>query len=201
MKKSRIIITIAILLILTLNSFVFILAEETTDLENQDIARVSDISGANDFKNSTNKFLANEITLPENLKIFSKILLGVKEGETIEVSNLIILFALFIIILIIIQSLLEIIPFFGEGWKSWIGAMIITCLTSTSGGIKDAAIFIFDLKRLFGWLGNYSFFFIVLNLVILFILAWGGKELLHSLKQKIKKETKEAQGFQDGAGI
>jgi len=198
MKKSIILGILLISLILFTN---LIIAEEVIGTENTGIQQVTEISGANDFKASTNQFLANEITIPENMNTISRLLFGIKEGETLEFSTLIILIALWLLGVIIIQAGLEFAPFFEGKLTSWLGAIIITLMASTTGIMNDASVFIFGLKDLFGNLGNYSFFFLILIIIVIIFLMIGGKELFHILKHKLKKQVKEEKGFEEGAGI
>jgi hypothetical protein len=157
--------------------------------------------GNESFQASSNAFFEKDITIPSQFDVFAKIIFGVNESNSLDVSSLIILIALWIFILLIVKSVFEIIPLFGDGWKSWLGAIIVTLLASISGGIKDAAVFFFDLRRLFGLLGNYSFFFIVLNIIILVAMGYGAGKLLHMLKHESRKVAKRQQGFEEGAGI
>lgn len=188
--KKNLILMVLIASLLLISCAAFIYAQ----------AAAANPPAASNFQESTNKILEADIVIPENLQIFSKFLFGL-EG-TIEVQNLIILLALWVVILLLIQSIIGIIPLFGEGWKSWTAAVIITCLISITGAIQNSAqFFFFGLRNIFSSIGKYGFFFLALNLIILIFFAWGAKKLLVMLKNKARVEMKKQQGFEEGVGI
>ncbi len=182
-------------LIISLLLISFVLAAETE--VNQTTTK--------DFKTQTNTFLEKDITIPDNLQIFANVLFGLN-NETLPIENMITLLGIWIILFLLIQAITEIIPFFGEGWKSWVAAAIITALISITGSIQNVSLLFFAKTRdLLGNLGQYSFFFILLNLIVLIILGWGAKMLLDMIKRKLKIEIKESKAYQEefgqGAGI
>lgn len=192
MKKWLISILLSFLLIS------LVCAQETATSATAETAKIAANANQN-FQTSSNAFLESDITIPENLDLFAKVLFGLEESNTIDLSGLIILLALWIIILLILKSIMELIPLFEEGWKAWLGAIVVTCLISTTGSIRDAAVFWFDMRKLFGALGNYSFFFVALDVIILALFAWGARKVIHRLGFQGEKTEEEIMGAMAGA--
>lgn len=203
MKKSIYLLS-AILMLLIINLSVIIAQTEIPIQESTEIIKSAtgikapaDVSG---FKDSTNKFLETELNLPPIVKEIADILFKL-EGRPVATQNLIILIALWIILFLLIQAILEVMPFFGEGWKSWSASAIITALISITGAIQTGAIWIFDLKTTFAKLGNYGFFFLILNIIFLAFFIWGARYLIKIIGNKIKVASSEQREFEQGLNI
>jgi len=201
MKKSPILFILISVLILNI---AFIAAEEIPVQESTEIIKeATGIEAPTDtlgFKESTNKFLETKIILPDAVKNILNVLFHL-EGNMPSNQNLIILIALWIIILLLIQAILEIMPLFGEDWKSWLAAAVITALVSITGAIQTGAVWIFDIKAIFGKIGNYGFFFLILNIIIMGFVIWGLRYLIKIFGRKIRKSVRYQKGFEQGAGI
>jgi large-conductance mechanosensitive channel len=116
------------------------------------------------------------------------------EGKSVDFSDLVILIVLWFFAFLIIKNLLEIVPFFGKGWKSWIGGIIATLLTSISGGITQGGFLILGIADSIKWLdksGGAKFAFVVLFLVII---GYAILFLLKMLKNKIDVEKAKETG-------
>ncbi len=203
MKKwfALAVLSLFIISILSITNITY--AEELAPPEMPSLEKIADsaqntnnITG--NLQASTNEFLSRDITIPAQLEIFSKILFGVNESSTIDLSTFIVLAAIWVVFLLIIKSLLEIIPLFGDGWKSWLGAAIITALSSITGSLKDAALFFFGLGNFFK---NQGILKLIFTIIPLIIIGYGAIKLLHMLKHNAKKAKREQEGFEEGAGI
>jgi len=182
MKKGIIICLLFILLI------GFIYAEETTTPEIK-----SNLDIGKDFQIYSNSLLSKQITIPDYLQGPTKIIFGLQDNN-IDLQNFIVLFSIWFFLVFLIQAILEIIPFFGEGFKSWFGAIIITLLISITGSIRNAANWLFGFGGAISLMKDWGLLKIIFTILILVILAFGLKKILHILKHGANKTENYAEG-------
>ncbi len=210
MKKRVATLTIILLLILG-NSF-FALAQEEYSSTAKDLNEIPDTANPEEnskpanlkedlenIKKTKNPF-TEEIPLPENIQKPIKKLLGLNPEETLSFSRFIVLIALFILMILILENILSIIPFFETPLRKWAGTVIITLLISMAGGIEKGLISwqaladVFKIPEKIGvfWTG----FGIVLGIIMLFILNY----FKESLKESGKLAKAHYEGIRIGTG-
>lgn len=197
MKKSYILFTLTLLTILF--SLALIISEETQDQTSPQasLGEADKITGASEFKNSTNQILSEDIVVPENLQIIARIILGLKEGENLEFSTFIVLITLWIILLAIIHVILTLIPIFGEGWKSWAAATIVTILSTMTGAIKRISELFFEFG---GYFQDQGLLRLISIIILLIAFSWGAIRLISLMKNKGNEEAAEIEGLRTGTG-
>src|SRR3989344_296380 len=115
---------------------------------------VRNISGApSEFREKTNEALAKEITIPENLQIFARVLFGLKADEKVDLQTLVTALALWVIAFLLIH---EGIGLFFKGGKGWAIGAIVTIIGSSAGGITVILGFLVWLSTVFGFLEKNS---------------------------------------------
>jgi len=128
------------------------------------------------------------------------------EGKSVDFPDLIILIALWVVIMMIIKSILEIVPFFGKGWKSWAGGIIVTLLASISGGIKEGGIWILGLADSIKWLDKFGqakvafvvILFIIVYFALIKLIPLVKTLVINPLKTQFGEEEAEMKGFEIG---
>jgi hypothetical protein len=103
------------------------------------------------------------------------------------------MFALLIIIFLIMLSIIPMIPFFG-GWKSSVGAIIITLIVAVSGGINKSAIFFAGLGGGIEFLGRYSILRLITSLVVLGLIFLGTNKVSSLIKNKMELDAAKTTG-------
>ena len=176
MKKE---IIIGLLLILCIG---FIWAAETASQEAN-----ANINIGKDFQSYSNNLLSKQITIPDYLQGPTKVIFGL-EDNSIDLQNFIVLFSIWFFLIFLIQAILEIVPFFGEGFKSWLGAIIITLLISITGSITKVANWLFGFGGTISLMKEWGLLKIIFTVILLVILAFGLKKLLHIMKHEKNKE-------------
>ena len=141
-------------------------------------------------KQAISNISVNELELPSALTSATKVIFNIPAGENITLSYFVILVALFIFFLLLISSLMQFVPFF-DGWKAWVGALVITLLVAFSGGIRASTQLFLNFEVNFGRFAQIGFVFIA---VILIIIGWGLTKLLKMVKDKVGVETAEHMG-------
>lgn len=141
-----------------------------------------------------NDVFSKDFSVPEDYQIPARILFGLNGGEPIELSVFIVLVALLIFTFIFIKSIVSLIDVFGGGFKSWLGALVVTLLISVSGALKISAAFIFAYLGIFKSQTWLSILVIVFVLIIIF---WGIIKLLRFLKYKKIIEKRKMRGFKE----
>lgn len=199
MERRGILIAVLLVSLILISSF--IVAEDNDVKDNQDTNLPEDVGkgveGIKDIKGKTEKALEENIKVPENLQVPARIIFGIK-GE-ISLQHFIVLLAVWIMLFLIISSILKITPFF-EGWKSWVGAVVITCLVAISGAIRSVSIFFLNLGNSFEFLEKWSVLKIVFALIIVAILFYGVSILIKMLNRKVMISEAEQAGMEAGAG-
>lgn len=145
-----------------------------------------------DFQSIANKTLSEQIIIPTSLENFARYLFALDNTSPIELQTFIIYFSFWIMFLFLIKSALEVIPLFGTGWKSWLGSIIVTILISSTGSLKDIAIWFFSLGKLFK---QTSFLWLILDFLILVLLFIGISILLKKVKSNIGEEKARTIGM------
>jgi len=121
------------------------------------------------------------------------------EGKSVDFHDLIILIALWVIIMLIIKSILEIMPFFGKGWKSWLAGAIVTLLASISGGITRGGIWILGLADSIKWLDRFGRAKVAFVVIFLIIVGYALMKLVKLVEENVIIYGKEQKGFKVGA--
>jgi len=188
MKKK---IILCLLFVLLLG---FVYAEETVPQQAN-----ADVNIGKDFQSYSNNLLSKQITLPDYLQSPTKVIFGL-EDNSIDIQNFIVLFSIWFFLVFLIQAVLEIVPFFGEGFKSWLGAIIITLLISITGTITNATNWLFG----FGWtislMKEWGLLKIIFTVLLLVVLTFGLKKLLHIMKQGGEEGKASINGLKTGVG-
>ncbi len=150
------------------------------------------------IQDKTNALLSQEPVIPEELKGLLRVLFGLEKDEAIPFQNFIIFTALWIMLFLLLQNALEFLPFFGKGPKSWIGALVISCLASTTGAINIVAHAFFFIEKDIKFLTAWSIITIILNLVIFAAFFFGIRELLKNLKKEAELMQLKRAGLNTG---
>jgi len=167
-------------------------AEQTGEAQATGTAQVTS------FREASNKILSQDVTIPENLQTPARMVFGLNIGEQIDFQIFVILFALLVILLLVVHEILEIIPIFGSGVKSWIGAIIVTLLASVTGTLKQTALFFFDIGGYVQFLKDWGILRFLVVLIFLIILVYYG---FFRLLRKIKREEEEIKAEQAGLKV
>lgn len=193
MKKE--IIALCLLLVLILPIFVY--AQEETQEENT----LENLKKAEKDIITKENLLKKNVEIPDNLKILTKIIFGLKENDEIDFSTFIVLIAIWLGLFSIIASVLKFLPFLNEGLQRFLGAVIITCLVAVSGAIKQSAIFYLGFFNIFNFLSKYYILKFVLALVIAFIVVSGVNIILKKMHSSARKIEAEVAGEKAGFGF
>lgn len=94
---------------------------------------------AENLKDKSKTTFQEEIEVPEILKFPVRIMFGIKEDSQITTKLLIFLFAVWIFIMLIIQSAIKFAPFADSNIKSFSIAIIIMLIAGSSGVILQGA--------------------------------------------------------------
>ena len=157
---------------------------------------LSGIGSASSAKDKTNAFLEKEVEIPEDFQILTRILFSLEPGSKINFQSLVIFTALWLLIFFLLHSIIEIMPFF-EGWKSWVGDLMIMLLIGIAGGFRLAAGFILSLSSLFGKVEGWK----LLNLVISVIILAGLFYLFAKVSKMPKSGARVGEARQTGENI
>ena len=79
-------------------------------------------------KEKSNELLEKEVNIPENLRSITRVVFGLEKDEVIDFQRVVILIGVFIMLLILAKSVLELTPFLNEGVISWAGAVVVLLL-------------------------------------------------------------------------
>ncbi len=153
-----------------------------------------------ELKNTTQGIFEKEITIPKNLELPARVVFGLKPGDKLDVSLLIILITLLIGFIFVLQPFVLMIPSM-EGGRSWIGAVLITLLISLSGAIKSTAYFWLDLGGFFGVLENLGPWKILLSLALIMIIIFGIRFITKIVKESAAINKATSEGFEAGAQV
>src|SRR3989344_8970360 len=144
-----------------------------------------------DFKGKSNEVLEKEVKIPDNLQIFARVLFGLKKTDKVDLQTIILLFATFFIILILLH---EIIGIMFSDWKSWIFAIVVNLIIGVSGGFRDAIAFFFGIGNLFGFLEEYELLRFIIVLALLFIFFYFLSKVFNKFKDKEELEESSQMG-------
>ena len=199
MKKRVIFIIIALFLILlTCNT---LLSLETTPNTTNPLTPQEELkNAANDIQTSSNSALEKEIKIPEGFASLARLLFGLEAKDTLDVQMLIILLGLWLFFVFILRAVLEFTPFF-EGWKSWVGAIIITMLIAITGAIKSTAIFFLNLGNIFNILERWSPLKLGFSIIILVAIFYALNIIMGIIKETLIVGRSVADGVKAGAQL
>jgi hypothetical protein len=188
MKKEVMLAFVFIFISLLCLQFTFALNVSSGDVEN--------INGSlNEAGKIINSGLSQKVIIPSFLEDFSKIIFALDSQAPLDLQTFIIYLVVWVWLLMIIKYILEIVPFFGECWKSWLGAIIITALASTTGAIKNSTIWFFSLGKL---LTDVSILWLIFDFLVLAVLSFGVFKFLKIMKSKVGEENARVVGMRTG---
>lgn len=189
MKKSDLLVFFLIGIFFCFN---FIQAETVGYLN---VPNASANGSIGDFKSMADKTLSEQIVIPSSLEAFTRYLFALDNTKTIDLQTFIIYFWLWIMLLVLIKSALGMMPIFGEGWKAWLGSIIVTMIVSSTSSLKFLANWFFSLGGLFKQKG---FLWTVLLFLLLGLLFIGLIMLLKKAKSKMGEERARVIGMKTG---
>ena len=152
------------------------------------------------IQEATNEILTQELTISEAGDNLIRTALNIKPEENLTIEKIIVILCILIGLVVLIQGILVIIPFF-EGNKSWAGAVIITLIIGVTGTIYSLVMFLFDFANIFDILENWSSLRIAFMVLVLFAFFYGVSILTKILKGEIEKEQAEHLGTIAGTEI
>lgn len=191
--------------IFTLIFLVLLIGLVSADIVGQDADVVPIDSGnagvsdaASGFRASSNQVMNYDVQIPSELKAFSAIFLGIG-NYNISVSQFITLLCIWFMFLILLRSILDFVPLFGEDWKAWIASIIISCLVGITGVFVKVGEFFFDFKKSITFLKDYDLFYLLIVLIIMTLLFFGFYNLMSMLKKESRKDKARSEGYEEGA--
>jgi len=157
---------------------------------------VSDVQEAEQqVQTAQNKVLEQEIIIPENLQLVARVAFGLKEGESINFNLFIVIIVLLVCFALLMQSIIQFIPFFKQKWVIWAVAVVVTFITSSTGAFIAITNFFFGFGRNIQFLQKWGLLNLALIIIVLGIFVIGLKKLLKMLKKKVEVESAENIGF------
>lgn len=168
------------------------------------IAQESSTNSSNSTKSSlkiptekTDNLLEKEVDLPTPVKKIVGIVLGFKESEKITWSIMVGIISFLIAIFVIFVWTFELMPFFNE-IGSILGALMVTILIGTTGGVKEIVEFYFkstdSIKILESWSTGATIFFTIIIIFLIII----SRKITKSLKKLKENERVEIDGTNIG---
>ena len=146
----------------------------------------------------TDASFSEEISIPgENL---IKTLLGIKPEQKLTLKILILVLCFFVGMLIFLQNILIITPFF-EGGKSWIGAVIIILLIAITGAIYETTLFFINLLNFSETLKKGNVLGITIIILIIFAFLYGTKILSNTIRKQFQIGEAENTGIKAGSAL
>jgi hypothetical protein len=150
---------------------------------------------AAEISSASNSFLDKTIVIPEDFQVLSKVIFGFKGADNVSFELMIILCVYFIFVLLLIHNILSAIPIFSNNQIIlWVSAVIITLLTSVSGGLIGFAYLIYGFGNLLN-VGNFKAVGLVFDLIIGTVAVLGLSKLLALFKKQTEKSEAETVGF------
>lgn len=146
--------------------------------------------------NMSESALSRQIDIPASWQNFFRFIFGV--SGTISFAVFIVLLALFVMVFILIQIVMEMMPFFGEGWPSWVGGFIACILISMSGGFYYTADFFFWVGNFFGMLEKWPIAKLIAAFAIVFVLFLGFLSVIGRIREKMELEEAGIKGEKVG---
>lgn len=202
MEKKAILFVVLLVILFLLNSFVYAVDNGANDNTAGDSNLPADIGrgveGVKDIGSKTESTLEQDVIIPENLQIPARIIFGL-QGE-ITLQEFIVLVCVWIMFFLVISSILKITPFF-EGWKAWIGGIVITCLIAITGTVRSIAIFFFSIGNIFGFLEKWSPLKIIFAIILAIIIIYCASIVTKIINKKLMLERAEIAGAKAGAGV
>ena len=152
-------------------------------------------SGIALFRDRPNDVLDQSVEFPEEIKSITRVAFGLDEDHNVDLQVFIVLLGIWIVMLLIVKSILDIVPFFGVGWKSWIGGIVVTLLMATTGALRISAEFFFSIGTSIKVLGDWGIAVILFTLVILFIILYAVTKVTNILKYNMGLEEIKKFGY------
>lgn len=137
--------------------------------------------------------LENNVNVPSSLEWISKFIFGLRDKEGIKISEFIIYLVVFLCFLFILYEFIH--SFFDKNKVyPFILALVVNLLISSSGGMREAAGFFFDLGHFASFL-KYGILQLIFAVIIVVAVLFG----FLSLKKYIVYNTKLDAERQKGA--
>jgi len=137
---------------------------------------------------------APQVAVPQELKDAARFIFNLDAGAEIEFSFFVILVVIFLGILLLVTEIVSFMSFF-EGGSRWLAGIVITLLVSVSGGLKQAANFIWGFADIFKAVDKWGIVKLFFVILIIAILVFGVIILLEMLRKKVRKEERHWLGF------
>ena len=203
--EKRVTLSLVLMLIVLVNFFIISVysQEEKKDANlpadiGKGIENITEgIEGVKGLKEKTETALEQDIIVPENLQIFARVLFGIKDSVKFDVF--IVLICVWIGILILIQKILQLTPFF-DGWKSWLASFVILCLISITGIFTDVVNLWFSFADIFGILEKWPVLKVVVVVSLTLMIAIAISILLDRINKRTRVEVAEEAGMRAGFG-
>jgi len=197
MKTKRILLISGLLLSLIIILSLFVLAQ-TAEEPSATPAEEPSTTPTSSIKDKSNELLSQQISLPPGIEPTFRVIFGLKAEQTIDVQTITILACIWTTFFLILQSILLMVPFFGEGWKSWVGGAIITTLISLTGTLNSLVEIFLGFGNFFQGLSTWRIFKLGATIIILIILLLGARSITKIFKEKYEVEKAKTQGFKLG---
>lgn len=144
--------------------------------------------------------LEKEITIPAGLQGLARLFFGMKPDSPVTFQEFIILVVLFFVYLIIFYDIMKIVlPF--SSWVSFTLSLGFAFAFGILGGPLFLAGLILGIGSLFGKLGEYSIFNMLLAVVLLLIILFVIGSILKKFSQKKRIQEAGTQGMKAGEKI
>lgn len=145
--------------------------------------------------------LSKHISIPEPVQSIFGFLFQLPQGNIVNLQQVILLSVLFFAVLIIINSVITLVPFFQGRYVGLLASLIITLLTSISGGLYASFTFLNTLSYTLTSLNNLTNtgFLVSIGIVILVCIVF--LVVMKFIKGVLSKEQAHAVGFKMGKDI
>lgn len=139
--------------------------------------------------------LSTKVDIPPNLEFPARIIFGLIESDKLDLQTFIVLLALWFIVFLLLHTILEIAPIFGEGWKAWLVAFLITDIIAISGAIRLMGLFFFGFGNFFGFISTYPLLRVIFVLLLLIVVFYVLFKLIKIYKNKLELQDMIEAGY------
>ncbi len=158
----------------------------------------SEASALQNAQGNSGLALERAIAFPGNTKNIVDTLFRFSTEEPISVHLFILLLVIWGVVVLVLQQILRLVPFFEREWMSLAAAAIITSIASVAGAVRESALYLQGLGKGVQFLGSSGILRLTLIVVVLILAYYAVSRAVSALQRGERVSSAEQTGFDAG---
>jgi hypothetical protein len=164
------------------------------------VLSIEGINTSTNVSSGINNALDSNVQIPQGLQTFARVFFGITNNNPIDLSDFIVLIALWLGFLWVIHVAMEFVPFVKGNAIKWLIAVIVVLIISVTGAIREITLWYYEVIGDIEFLAKYPVVKLLASIVFVYLVFYGFGKLIGIARNQVEADEAKQAGLLLGIG-